>query len=238
MYRLKALFVNTLLRQQGSAEVLRGALKVAQQCGTCIWKHPWNLNPNGWNHFFPVQETLDCPPTAWHRFQEMTSYYYFFFLNPTPFRNMDVRNEQTSDFWGHLDHFYCMPGSFVLMFWVIFVCFVLFCLCVSLENFWTAQWDQVWEQRQPRSPPRISPISCTPLVIGLQYRGAAFTPFAVSFCPIGLFERGSHRPSEIKPTNVEPGPFETISRDSRSKRPCHTSHPQETRTLSAFGNEW
>lgn len=150
---------------------------------------------------------------------------------------MDVRNEQTSDFWGHLDHFYCMPGSFVLMFWVIFVCFVLFCLCVSLENFWTAQWDQVWEQRQPRSPPRISPISCTPLVIGLQYRGAASTPFAVSFCPIGLFERGSHRPSEIKPTNVEPGPFETISRDSRSKRPCHTFHPQETRTLSAFGNE-
>lgn len=54
--------------------------------------------------------------------------------------------------------------------------------------------------------------------------GFFLTPCAVSFCPIGLFERGSHRPSEIKPTNVEPGPFETISRDSRSECP---STPQE-----------
>lgn len=139
-----------------------------------------------------------------------------------------MRSEQTSDFRGHLDNFYCMLGRFVLMF-----CFLFVFLRVSLDNFGTAQKDQVREQRKLHPPPPV-PISCTLLVIRRQYQGATFVLFAVSFCPIGLFERGSHFPLEIKPTNVEPGPFETISRDSWSKHPCHTFHPQETRTLSAL----
>lgn len=87
------------------------------------------------------------------------------------------------------------------------------------------------EQRKLH-PPSPSVADC----LLLDYNIKAFTPLAVSFCPIGLFERGSHFPSEIKPTNVEPGLFETISRDSWSEHPCHAFHLPGNQDPLHFGN--
>lgn len=73
---------------------------------------------------------------------------FFCFLNLPPLRNYDVRNDH---FW--TTFFACR----VALYWCFgLFLFVSLCLCVSLENFWTAQWDQVWEHRQPRSAPSVA----------------------------------------------------------------------------------
>lgn len=97
--RFKALFVNTLSGQQGSADVLCGVLKVEQQCGTDIMKsqsHHMTSLPS-----CVVNTGLPLP--AWHRFLEtMSEFFYFCFSFHFLFRLGPigkVRREKCANVW-------------------------------------------------------------------------------------------------------------------------------------------